>query len=105
LITAGFGSLWVATQHDWTITRIDPMSNRVTTQVQLETRPSGIVAARDAIWFTAYDEASMATIDPATNRVVGRPIAVGRAPAFILFAENSFWVANALSASVSRVDF
>ena len=103
-VAIGHDSVWVANQYDGMVTRVDPRTNAVLATIALQTRPSGIAVAPDFLWVTRYDESSIFRIDPRTNEPVGRPIAVGVRPVLMIFSDGAFWVANAWSASVSRVD-
>ena len=103
-MAVGPDSLWIANQYDGMVTRVDPRTLSVLATIPLQTRLSGIVVSPDAVWVTRYDEASISRIDPRTNQPVGRPIAVGVRPVLMTFDDGSFWVTNAFSASVSRVD-
>ncbi len=91
------------------LTRIDPISARVTGHLALGPgEASAIAVAPGAVWVAtiASDRHSSGTvlqIDPATLRVRTRA-AVGRGPASLAIGDGSVWAVNAAANTVSRLD-
>jgi hypothetical protein len=130
-IAFGAGSGWVASGGGNTgsapsLARIDPANGRILAMINVaEGRPGrlrvlsgGIAFAAGRVWLSRDSTGShgdVVSVDPATNRVDGRPVTVGTGPDTILAAFGSLWVDNtgltvgithapALPASVARID-
>ncbi len=127
----GAGSGWVAAGganpgSAPSLARIDPANSRLMATINVtESRPGhlrvlsqGIAFAAGRVWLSRDSTAShgdIVAVNPATNRIDGRPVTVGTGPDTILSAFGSLWVQNtgltvgikhapALPASVTRID-
>jgi streptogramin lyase len=72
-LTSGFGSVWVAAGSS--VLRIDPRRRAVVARIRVEA--NDIAAGANAVWvLDRWDPmgAWLRRIDPATNRLIGRPI-------------------------------
>ena len=78
-ITSGAGSIWVVNHFGRSVSRIDPGTNKVTKTIEVDLLPTMIAAGNRAVWVDEsgiiapadpFPTARLATIDPATNRVV-----------------------------------
>ena len=82
---------------------IDLVSNRITGQVRVGTRPGAIVAGLGAAWVANEEAGTVSKIDPVTGSVVDT-IEVGSDPAAIAIGEDALWVANSGDATVMRIN-
>jgi DNA-binding beta-propeller fold protein YncE len=100
-LTVGAGSVWV-TQFDGRLVRVNARTGRITARI--DARPlyfGSAIAFGDGFVFTGNDDernrrgATVAKIDPAGNRVVGK-VAVARpsSPQSIGFGLGAVWVAD-----------
>jgi hypothetical protein len=130
-LTFGAGSGWVVSGGGNTggapsLARIDPENNRILATInvtgsgvgRLRVLSGGISFAAGRVWISRDSTGShgdVATVNPATNRVDGRPVTVGTGPGTVLAAFGCLWVddtglsvgtkpAPALQASVARID-
>lgn len=127
----GAGSAWVAsgggnTGSTPSLVRIDPADGRILAMIDVaESRPGRLRVQSGGISFTAGrvwisrdstgSHGDIVSVNPATNRLDGRPVIVGTGPDTVLAAFGSLWVENtgrtvglhpapALPASVVRID-
>jgi hypothetical protein len=127
----GAGSGWVAsgganTGSAPSLVRIDPANGRVLAAIdvtgsgagRLRVLSGGISFAAGRVWLSRDSTGShgdVISVNPAGNRVDGRPITVGTGPGTVLAAFGSLWVDNtgltvgrkpapALPASTARID-
>src|SRR5262249_32678614 len=105
-IAAGRDGVWVISQHDHTVTRIDPKTRTAFRSIAVDGPPIGIADGDGAVWSLvsadparASDPAHVARIDPSAMDVV-RKITLGTgsvafSPSESLVAANgALWVAN-----------
>ncbi|MDX6481640.1 MAG: hypothetical protein QOG85_2150 [Gaiellaceae bacterium] len=76
---------------------------RLTAQIPMETHPSAVAAAPDAIWVANVDDDSVSEIDPRTN-TPKQTIPVGNSPSSIAVGGGFVWVANSLGRSISQIN-
>jgi YVTN family beta-propeller protein len=105
-VTFGAGSLWVANHFGKSVTRIDPGINKATRTIKVDFLPMRIGANDEAVWVAdvgvlgpsdPYPRANLATIEPATNRVIDLTrfkVATECAP-FLGATANDGWAATA----------
>jgi len=107
------GAVWAATYLG--IARIDPRSVKRVAFLNVGRCPKGIVAANGRLWVAGSGrpprcdpfgnkEGSLISIDPATNRLVGRPIPLGRAPTALAAGNGALWVVDEVEGTLTRVD-
>jgi YVTN family beta-propeller protein len=100
------GSLWVVTFDG--ITRIDPRNLERITFLHVGHWPVDALPADKLLWVTDalafQSRGSLVSVDPRSNRLVGRPIPLGRQPGALAAASGSVWVADELGGTVSRID-
>jgi DNA-binding beta-propeller fold protein YncE len=72
-LAAGEGGVWTLNQGDGTVTRIDPGNNRPVATISLGMRgPGGDIATGHGRVWVRGTRVLLASVDPATNRVVER---------------------------------
>jgi hypothetical protein len=127
----GAGSGWVAsgganTPNSPSLVRVDPANDRIlatidvtgSTAGRVRVLGGGISFAAGRVWLSRDSpgaHGAVVSVNPATNRVDGRPVTVATGPETVLAAFGSLWVDNtgltigikhatALPASVARID-
>lgn len=108
----GEGAVWVdinpqlaGRTGQGSVVRVDPETNRVVAMVKVGHNPNGIAAAGGAVFVVNQDDGTLTEIDPRTNAVVGKPLAVGKGTAGVALGTSAAWVANHGDGTVARVDF
>jgi DNA-binding beta-propeller fold protein YncE len=108
----GTGSLWMANDSDYTITRVDLAKSEVVAKIKASgdsqsacdiCGPQSVSASGDQIWFTDRITKSVSRIDPETNRIV-ESIPVGILPYDIAIDGDTLWVTDYEDELVVRVD-
>lgn len=108
-LAAGAGSIWVLSDAEGVLTRIDAATNEIVARI--EVLPGSYCAAFgfDAVWITnsTYGDrgssGSVQRIDPATDRVTAT-IPTGPDPRFLAAGEGGVWTLNWADGSVTRID-
>ena len=109
-VISAFGSIWTTDHRGATLTRIDPVANRVVATVEGVGRtgpsgPQGIGAGPDRLWVGVSNSAAVFEVDPATNTVLRSIAVTGAIPCGPILVDALVWVtACAESPHVSRVD-
>jgi virginiamycin B lyase len=113
----GAGSVWVTNHRAGSVSRIDPATNRVVTEIPVGPVGSGgpqlIMGTSRGIWVTVPNASAFVRIDPATNAAVAR-IPDGPTCASLAEGFGSIWGdgscdtnvlvrVNAMSEAVSRI--
>ncbi|CAN5390280.1 hypothetical protein BH10BAC4_BH10BAC4_03120 [soil metagenome] len=108
-IVAAENGVWILTDRRGILTRIDPMTNAVVSNIQVKPNSFAAMAGFGSIWVTntgeneSTDVGSVQRIDPATNQVIST-ISVGKQPRFLAVGEGAVWTFNQLEGSVTRID-
>ncbi len=101
-IAQGFGSIWVAGRTG-SVFRVDPHSNRVTAEIEIEEPLRFIAAGEGFVWVTSWDD-SVVRIDPGRNVVVpGKKTRVSGADRLVV-GGGAAWVESRYSRRVTRLD-
>jgi YVTN family beta-propeller protein len=99
-IAARGSSLWVAPSSG-ELTALDPVTGRVTAQVDPNAAPQGIDVGAGAVWATDSEADNVTRVDPTG---VTSPLAVGHNPSGIAVGADAVWVADTGDNSVVRID-
>lgn len=108
-LAAGAGSVWVLSDKQGVLSRIDPKSNTVSSRIPVAPSSFAAVFEFGSVWITTTGSGnrtapgSVQRIDPATNRVVAT-IPVGPVPRFLAAGEGGVWTLNQGDGTVSRID-
>jgi len=103
-IAVGDGSVWVAFG-DSSVSRIDPVTQRVVATTYAGNGPSAIAYGLGSLWIANETDSSVSRINPATNlRYYGSDDAVGLGPSGITVGFDAVWVADTGDDRVSRID-
>jgi DNA-binding beta-propeller fold protein YncE len=101
-------SIWVLTDDKTTLTRIDPDTNVIVSEMRLPPNCRSIFFAATSLWVACAGEKRVLRIDPQTNLVTAR-IEVSADPISVAYggataAENSIWVLSRKEGKVARID-
>jgi virginiamycin B lyase len=103
-VTANADSVWMLSDMNGVLSRIDPATNRVVSEIQVPSGSSVVVLGEDgAIWVVSTEHSAVIRVDPKTNLVTDR-VKVGPNPRFTTVGDGSIWTLNQGDGSVSRVD-
>ena len=89
-VAVGERAVWVTSEADDSVSRIDASSGAVTT-IPVGDGPTGIAFGEGGVWVANSAEGTVSRIDPETNEVV-ETIAVGNRPVGIAAGAGSVWV-------------
>jgi len=84
------------------VTRIDPATNQVLTQINIANNSWGVVASEDAVWVTTNSNNMLSKIDQQTNQV-DAIFEVGLGPVGLALSDDALWVANEGDNTVWRI--
>jgi DNA-binding beta-propeller fold protein YncE len=101
-IAVGQGAVWIVSQNNNTVTRIDTR-RRTAVATVINGTPSAI-ADGGVVWVANWSDGTVIRLDPSNGNIVGRPIHVGNGPSAIALDPNTVWVANEQDNTVSRID-
>ena len=101
-IVAGGGSIWVASERDRTVTRIDGARDRVVT-IDVGAEPVGLAYGGGSLWVADGSAGRVVRVDPASDRVVQR-IELSNVPRAITAGHGSVWVASAIGGAITQID-
>jgi YVTN family beta-propeller protein len=104
-IAVGEGAVWVVHGRLGTVTRVDPAFDTVVETIELAERANtyvtgGIAVGEGFVW-GVFGDATLARLDPSTNREAGDVLA-GTGPTSVVAAFGSIWVSNSGESSVER---
>jgi virginiamycin B lyase len=102
-IAASPDSLWLVTDDQGTLARINPRTGRVRQVVRV---PNGSFNPRYSagiVWVTQHDGATITPVDARTGRVLAA-ISTGRAPRFLASAPGSVWVLAQDDGTITHID-
>jgi virginiamycin B lyase len=107
-IASGPDSVWVLTDDKTTLTRIDPDTNAIVSEMRLPPNCRSISFAATSLWVACASEKRVLRIDPQTNLVTAR-IEVSAEPISVAYGgaaatENSIWVLSRKEGKVARID-
>lgn len=102
-VVAGAGSIWVPSDAEGKIARIDPETNAVIATVDVAPQTFFLAYGLDALWAVSSEGQSIERIDPATNKVTGSA-ELGKQPGFLAAGEGAVWVQEQGDGTVARID-
>jgi DNA-binding beta-propeller fold protein YncE len=116
-LVADGGTLWVASNWDNTVVRVDPTTRQTVARIDVAA-PGAIAFGSGSVWVTSEESGDLLRIDPATNALSATiPIGIGTAdpdyeapngyfaePFSVAAGEDSVWVADVLGDTLMRVD-
>jgi virginiamycin B lyase len=108
-VASGAGSVWVLSDSNGLLSRIDPLNNSVQAQIRVQPYSYAAAFGFGSVWVSttgspgAVNSGSVQRIDPSTNRVVAT-IPVGPAPRFLAVGEDGVWTLNQGDGTVTRIN-
>jgi len=104
-LAAAFGSLWVPSCGDSTVTRLDLKDGRVQATFPLTVADSegGVAAGAGSFWMLTDKKGTLARVDPSTNTVVAE-IHVAPGSYAVAFGGNAVWVTSSDNNLLTRVN-
>lgn len=103
-LATGEGAVWVTSEPDGTLTRIDPDTRRVTGKpLRIGAGISGVAVGGGSVWVSRPRSGEILRVDPAANRIIGR-VRVGGRPGPIAFGGKRVWVADEGGAGVTAIN-
>lgn len=101
-VAAGGGFIWVASEEDGTLSRINP-ETRAVQSVRVGPSAADVAYGEGSVWVTNSEERRVVQIDPVTLTEL-QTFIVGNGPGPIAVGEQAVWVANTIDGTVSRID-
>ena len=103
-VTAGGDTVWVSSEHDGTLTRLDPDSGEPAGEpVRLGVGVSGVAVGGHWLWATVPGRGELLRLDPQSGRLLER-IDVGGAPGPIALGGGRVWVADDEGRGITAVN-
>jgi streptogramin lyase len=103
-VAAAAEAIWVSSERDGTLTRLDPESARpVGEPLQLARGISGVAVGAGSVWVSNPPRGEILRIDPRGSRVLDR-IEVGGRPGPIAFGGGRVWVADEAGAGITAIN-
>jgi DNA-binding beta-propeller fold protein YncE len=103
-IAADDEAIWVSSEPDGTLTRLDPDSGEpVGEPLRLGAGISGVAVGAGSVWVADPPAGEVLRVDPGSGRVTSR-IAVGGRPGPIAFGAGRVWVADEDGAGISAIN-
>jgi peptide/nickel transport system substrate-binding protein len=101
-LDAGGGFVWVVSERDGTVSRIDP-ATQVGQVLQVGESANGVAYGAGSVWVTNGAERTVAQVNPESVTLV-QTFEVGNGPADVAVGGGAVWVANTIDGTVSRID-
>ncbi len=102
-ITASSDSIWIVTDKNGTLTRIDPRTNSVRQRVAIQPGAYNPLFSDGIVWITGVESNVLVAVDASSGGVLAT-IPVGPRPRFLTAGGSAIWTLNQGDGSISRVD-
>jgi streptogramin lyase len=102
-IVAGAGSVWVPSDPEGAITRIDPATDETQAKITVEPGTAFLAYGEGALWAVASGSSLLQRVDPETNTVTGSAT-LGDTPGFLTAGGGAVWVQEQGNGTVAKVD-
>ncbi len=96
-------SVWMVTDKNGTLCRIDPATNEVRQRISIPRGAYNPIFSEGAVWITGFDSGVLIPVEASTGTVLNS-IPVGPKPRFLTAGGGSVWTLNQGDGTVSRVD-
>jgi virginiamycin B lyase len=103
LVAATADSLWMLTDDKTTLSRIDPVENKVVGEFRLPAGCANLTFAETALWVTCAADNRVLRI-AADSGLVEKSIEVSATPKSLAAGEGSIWVLCAKDGKIDRID-
>jgi YVTN family beta-propeller protein len=102
-LAVGFGSVWVTSARDGTVSRHDTVTLARQAVVTVGAGPVSVAVGHGLVWVVNMVDGTVSVVDPQTDVVVAT-VAVGREPFGIAATASAVWVTNTTDGTLSRID-
>jgi streptogramin lyase len=102
-ITASEDSVWLVTDKNGTLNRIDPFTNSVRQKISVPPGSYNPIFSDGIVWITGVESGVLTAVDAITGKVL-ESAPVGPKPRFLTAGGGSVWTLNQGDGTVSRVD-
>lgn len=102
-IAASSDSVWMVTDKNGTLSRIDPQTNAVRQTVSIPAGSYNPLFADGVVWVTGFETNVVTAVDASSGEVLAS-IPVGPKPRFLTAGSGSVWTLNQGDGTVSRID-
>jgi virginiamycin B lyase len=102
-IAASADSIWLVTDKQGTLARIDPANETVRQKITIVAGSYNPIFADGLIWITGVESKTLIAVDASSGRIVAT-IPVGPKPRFLTSGGGSVWTLNQGDGTISRVD-
>jgi YVTN family beta-propeller protein len=96
-------SVWMVTDKNGTLNRIDPSTNSVRQRISIPPGSYNPVFSNGIVWITGVESSVLTAVDADSGKVL-ESVAVGLKPRFLATGGGSIWTLNQGDGTVSRVD-
>jgi streptogramin lyase/predicted Ser/Thr protein kinase len=103
-IAAGSEAIWVTSERDGTLTKLDPESGEPVGQpFQLGAGIAGVTVGEGSVWVADSAAGKLLRVDPESGAVLAR-IGVGGSPGAVVYGGGRIWVADTDGAGITAVN-
>jgi len=102
-VAAGGGFVWVASEEDGTVSRVDPELGVPVQTLTPEGGVAGVAYGGGSLWVSNPGERTVSQITPDTLQVI-QTFPVGNGPSAVAFGEGGVWVVNTFDGALTKVD-
>jgi virginiamycin B lyase len=102
-IATSADSVWLVTDKNGTLSRIDPITNSVRQKIAIPPGSYNPVFSDGVVWVTGVESSVLTAVDASTCRVLDS-VPVGSKPRFLTAGGGSIWTLNQGDGTASRVD-
>lgn len=102
-IAVGAGSVWLITDKQGSLVRIDPKSGSILLTVQVPPGSYNPVFSDGRIWVTRAEGSEATSVDASTGKVL-QHFSTGLHPRFLTAGAGAVWTLNQGDGSLSRID-
>jgi streptogramin lyase len=96
-------SVWIVTDKNGTLNRIDPSTNSVRQRISIPPGSYNPVFSNSIVWITGVESSVLTAVDADSGKVL-ESVAVGLRPRFLAAGGGSIWTLNQGDGTISRVD-
>ena len=95
-------TLWVGSIEGTSILRIGSTGDAIGEPIEIGDTPKSLAFGGGSVWAAAFNEPTIAEIDPSTGEVVDTFTTKAKFPAAIIWAGDSLWIADVVKEAVVR---
>jgi virginiamycin B lyase len=101
-IAVGAGSVWIITDAQGSLSRINAASGEVMAVVHVPAGSSNAVFSDGRVWVTRADGAELTVVDAKTNKILSH-VAIGQHPRFLAAGAGAIWAVDQGDGALSRI--